>query len=908
VGIGAKGRFQTDDRKIAKQNWDNYNPAFNQMVEKDKASQTKFEKNIDKWSVLISFFRFYPDLMIDMLRPESGSINLHLDQRVYLRAVVRFYSTYGVLPRGWGKCVTSDTILFTDKGLVRIGDFFDNQYDNVETIRETNFNIVDRYGNIEKTNLGIYSGYKETIKIKTEYGFHVEGTTNHPLLVKDQNGGVKFKPLSEINIGEYVCVSTFNDLWGGYKGISEEAAFYLGEIFRIVESYLIKEENKDCSNGDIKKFITSLTPTFLEDNKQRETCESFVEATMRYLELLSSADYNLDKINVPPSVLCSPKSVVCSFVKGLLKDEDFVEKGNLCYKTKSEAFANQLHLIFLNLGYLTSLEHIDNGYIISWAENWLSDLYYDENQFSNYHCVKVLTKEFSKGHVYDIHVPNSHSFVANGIVNHNTFLEVLASFCIAMLFPGAQLALTAQTKQNAAELLKAKYNEITGFYPLLKNEVIAPRFSKDDATVPFVNGSQIDILSNTQSSKGQRRHRINIEESALLDNALFEDALEPIVEVGRTTKGTIGITNPQELNQQINFFTTSGFRATDEFVRNIKMVQGMRDLKGEFVIGADWMLACWFGRGSTKQQMLNRKKRMSAISFAQNYMSDWVGASESQLVDINKLFKCRTLTQPEFYGESDCDYVLGIDVARSQKSSNNRTSVSALKILRNKNNSIREIHLVNLFVISNAMTFEGQAIEVKRLQRLFNAKACIMDCNGLGVGLKDECFKEQTDPKSGERLLAWNTINTEDSPETVESIDVLYDLKPQSAQTKVITDFMDVVESGKLRLLEKRNDSDFGVSEEGILEYAPFAQTEEVVGEISNLKIKHLPSGALSIEKVVNRVDKDRFSGLSYGIWWAMEFDNQINSEDTHTMGDYFRAINGSGVHTSSDFRNKYFI
>ena len=63
---------------------------------------------------------------------------------------------------------------------------------------------------------------------------------------------------------------------------------------------------------------------------------------------------------------------------------------------------------------------------------------------------------------------------------------------------------------------------------------------------------------------------MNIEESALLNNALFDDVLKPIVEVSRYTIGNLALVNPEELNQQINFFTTSGFASTlDPKTKNV---------------------------------------------------------------------------------------------------------------------------------------------------------------------------------------------------------------------------------------------------------------------------------------------------------------------------------------------------
>ena len=255
-----------------------------------------------------------------------------------------------------------------------------------------------------------------------------------------------------------------------------------------------------------------------------------------------------------------------------------------------------------------------------------------------------------------------------------TFDEVLAMFIVAIRFPDIELSVTAQTKENAAELLKSKTIEILKFYPMLENELeggsykSGTTFNKNDAEVRFKSGGRIDVLANAQTSKGQRRKRLNIEESALLNDTLFQDALKPIPEVPRYTIGKLGIVDPEELNQQINFFTTSGFRGGDEFQRSIRMLDNMVRLNGEIVIGSSWFLACWFGRGSTKSEILKKKKDMSPIAFAMNYESKWVGSINDALVNINKLMDCRTLTETQKEAKPDEEFYLGVDVARSQNS------------------------------------------------------------------------------------------------------------------------------------------------------------------------------------------------------------------------------------------------
>lgn len=449
-----------------------------------------------------------------------------------------------------------------------------------------------------------------------------------------------------------------------------------------------------------------------------------------------------------------------------------------------------------------------------------------------------------------------------------TWLEVAAMFIVAIRYPNIELSLTAQTKENAAELLKDKTNELLKQYPLLKNEIIKTRFQRGDAEVLFKNGARIDILANSQTSKGQRRKRINIEESALLDNITFEDALKPIVEVSRYTCGKLAVVNPEELNQQIHFFTTPAWKGSDEHVRNLQMIRNMADLKGDVVLGSNWMLGCWYGRGSSKSQILQKKKTMSPIAFDQNYGGKWTGSSTDALININKLLHCRTLDTPETKAEDpSAEYYLGVDVARSQNTNNNQSSVVVGKVLRNKStNRINTIDIVNVYNISNALNFSEQACIIKKIANTFCAKKVVIDGNGLGSGLVDTLLRETIDPITKESLGCWDTMNTDNEPEIHGSPKILYDLKSQGSQARIITVFIDMVDSGKLRLLEKKQDYDFTKSDNDDFNsrVLPFVQTDLLFEEISNLKLKHLSNGGITVERVVRKIDKDRFSALVY--------------------------------------------
>lgn len=469
-----------------------------------------------------------------------------------------------------------------------------------------------------------------------------------------------------------------------------------------------------------------------------------------------------------------------------------------------------------------------------------------------------------------------------------TLLEVMAMVHACVFHADIEITMTAQTRENAAKLVDEKFREILKFYPLIQNEIQGkPSFSKDSVEIVFTSGARMDVMANAQSSKGARRKRINCEESNLLNTALFEDVLEPIVNVPRRTIGKEALINPEELNGQINFMTTSGFRGSSEFDRNIGMIDEMAELKGKIVIGSDWQLAVNFGRGEPKSAILDKKSKLSPTFFAMNYESKWVGASDSALVSINKVIDLRSLKQPELKGDGKSTYIISVDVARSLSQNNNKTSISVIKINKTKDHKISKISLVNLINLQNGLNFTGQAIAVKKIKNRYNGKAVIVDVNGVGSGLRDELLKDTIDPNTGESLGCWDTMNTEDQPEIENSEKVVYALTAQGINHEIIVNFIDMIESHKLQLLIKNNDNNYDVNDTDYFEnnVMPHVQTDLLLEEIANLKLKQTQNGKYTVEQLTKRVDKDRYSALAMGLWYIKEFETkQIEENDDDYM------------------------
>jgi ribonucleoside-diphosphate reductase alpha chain len=110
-------------------------------------------------------------------------------------------------------------------------------------------------------------------------------------------------------------------------------------------------------------------------------------------------------------------------------------------------------------------------------------------------------------------------------------------------------------------------------------------------------------------------------------------------------------------------------------------------------------------------------------------------------------------------------------------------------------------------------------------------------------------------------------------------------LKAQGIQTEIITNFIDFVESGRLRLLipsskleipdKIKNDRD-----KAMIKAAHF-QTDQLIDQIANLKLVQKSGGKLQVEPVTKKTDKDIWSAVAYLLYYLKEYEDKKIEENT---------------------------
>lgn len=484
-----------------------------------------------------------------------------------------------------------------------------------------------------------------------------------------------------------------------------------------------------------------------------------------------------------------------------------------------------------------------------------------------------------------------------------TTFELLALYLMAILYPGTTWSMSAQTLQNSAGFFSDKHADIMRFYPMLLNEIDGKvRISDNAVEICFKNGSVITNVTNSSTAKGLRRNGLVFEEAALMNFNNYRDNTEPLTSEEIKSPRYQSVYDPYCSNKQ-NFVTTAYYKnEAFEFCRN--MVLDMANCKGAFVYGASYKLPAKFGRGRSIEQVEALVDKIGQLMFNFNYGSRWAVNNGSCIVDVDLFKSLQTLSKPEMKGSRDGEYYLSVDVARSAKSSNNASAITVLKVLRDSRQKVRQMQLVNVVKLPNGLNFREQSIICKKMVKIYNAQALVVDINGLGVGLLDYLLDSQI-LDDGEELEPLDSINLEIRSSYQNAKRMVYGIQAQKNNSEMIVNFISCVETKMLRLLENFDVNkalDIPDEEYMVSEVLPFLRTENLIAEVQNLKVEQIPSSnKLRVDQLI-KMDKDIYSSLLYNMWYIMsECNDGQEEQEEYDM----RALFGSLMRKPNIYKHR---
>lgn len=459
-----------------------------------------------------------------------------------------------------------------------------------------------------------------------------------------------------------------------------------------------------------------------------------------------------------------------------------------------------------------------------------------------------------------------------------TYLNVLAHYLKCILYPNNSLCIAMPTKEQSAKVVKEKIEEYWRDYPLLKNELVLNKcqFQKDYVRLVFKNGSTLDTLTVGESSRGLRAQGISLEEivDERMDAKTINEVIRPILAQPRMVVGH-GVDKENEYSKTEAYVTTASHRQSYCYDKFASLFGEMVEGKPTIVLGTSYEMGTNFGTLDIED--VNEKMddpTYSPLSFDREYRSIFTGSSERSLVSADEMNETRVLTSPIWKASRDdindpnVHYVLSYDVARASGNANANSSLVVIKMI-DRGDGTYVKHLVNLFTMEGTH-FLNQAKFLKQKVKEYNARILCIDANGLGAGLVDQLTSE-IDDNPPYSVVNDDKFNILKKP---NSVPMIFAISSQSRGTKnenIINHFMATIANNDIKMLKAESQAKSEIREKDPYKFAdkllPFIQTDRLVDEVMNLEYVNNGNTG-TVKQVSQKIQKDRFSALSYGLYW----------------------------------------
>ena len=294
-----------------------------------------------------------------------------------------------ILPIGRrsGKCIVGDTLVLTDRGVVRI-DSFDGFMSWVQHPDAEHFPLkieVAQEGPRARSRSAYFyrGGHREIRRVRTHCGYEIAGTLNHRVRVMTEDGVIDWRRLDEIRENDQIAIHRGTDLWASEavctRAIIDELRHQgrkkvsfpdqIDERWGLLMGMLVgdghwKPKNGVCMTVEHDEmwglaeglFEELLGPSMRTMDKRTANTGALRFHSVAAREFLHEFgwDWDCDRFSkhVPWSIMQSPAPVVQAFLRGLFETDGGVESGGntVSFSTASERLAREVQVLLLNLG------------------------------------------------------------------------------------------------------------------------------------------------------------------------------------------------------------------------------------------------------------------------------------------------------------------------------------------------------------------------------------------------------------------------------------------------------------------------------------------------------------------------------------------------------------------------------
>jgi len=299
-------------------------------------------------------------------------------------------------PAAMRYCVTGDTLVVTDKGLVPISQI------SQPGVEDVSVRILSKDGKTSTASKWWDCGTFPTWRVLTQRGYEVTGTSNHPLLVAvphDSDGRITltWKTIAQLAVGDYVVLDRSAILWPEQlvdlhpfyppvlqksrvkqhmlpETLDEDMGFLLGAL---LAEGTFRDQAIEFTNtpGDFAdRFIQSWRRVFptcrlhiFERKPVSYGKKPFLQIQVvsqhiiSFIQALGLSGRSAQR-QIPEAILRSPRNVAAAFLRGLFEGDGAVEKSGrsllrINLSARNRLMLRQIQTLLLRFGIVASLNN-----------------------------------------------------------------------------------------------------------------------------------------------------------------------------------------------------------------------------------------------------------------------------------------------------------------------------------------------------------------------------------------------------------------------------------------------------------------------------------------------------------------------------------------------------------------------
>ena len=558
-------------------------------------------------------------------------------------------------------------------------------------------------------------------------------------------------------------------------------------------------------------------------------------------------------------------------------------------------------------GYLSDQAHVNR--LIDWTDFYRHNIH----RFAT-HYLGLKLYPYQRLMLYEMGNAEETTIIA-ARASAKTYVTAIFACCEAILRPHSQIVIAAGTLKQARIFVTDKIeHELMPASPNLRREIRKIRTHGDDVEVLFRNGSSITVVVANDNARGHRSSLLIIDEARMVKLIVVTSVLSQFQHVRNAPfKDRPEYTALEPEESKTVMISSAWFRSN--WLWNSVKNAASRVAAGDtrYALLAFDYCATLFHKIKTRSQLIKDKRRTDPTSWMMESEAIFAGETENSYFDYEMFAVNQTNKQPPLYPRKKVGdppvrkgsclphqpgeiRVLSVDLAFVEKSGNDNTILSVLRLLpEHKADDIISFRKVLCYMEHHQ---GGDTVnQAKRIKEVFYDTECdyiVLDTRSGGAAVYDMLARPTYDEGAGAEFPAWRCMNDDNLANRVRVDGAEENLFAINATQKLNSDIAQIT---RRELAENRVSllAQYDVALDEVLPKikgytdaidvdtsmfyeAPYLETQAFINECVSLRYDRLPdTGIIRIAEVGNNT-KDRYTSVSYGIYFASLLERDMLS------------------------------